>query len=226
MAIILIIEDDQLLNKGIAKVMTKEGHQVEQAYTYDDGLSIFLNRTFHLILLDVNLHEKNGMTLLKHIREKSDIPVIFITGNDTEEDMIKGFEIGCDDYIPKPFSLLLLKQRVQAVLRRTMIQNLNEKNIFIYKDLSIDYDKRQVIKSEPIKLTKTEYKLIEILTKNCGQVVTREAILEKLWDIDGQYVDENAVSVNIRRLRKKLENDPKKPEYIHTVFGVGYTWGD
>lgn len=224
MAKILIIEDDLALNKGIALVMTKEGHETTSKTTYQEGLQAFHDNTYDLILLDIQLQEGNGVELLKEIRTQSNIPAIFITGQDTEEEMIEGFQAGCDDYIPKPFSLVLLIQRVQALLRRSL--NQTKRHCYTYKNLTVDYDKRTVTKEEHIALSKNEYDLLYILTKNQGQVLTRQLLLEKLWDVNGTFVDDNALSVNIRRLRKKIEDDPKNPEFIHTVFGVGYTWGE
>lgn len=224
LADILIVEDDKLLNKGVAFALTRENHNVVSAYNYEDGYTAFLNSNVDLILLDINLPNKSGLELCAEIRKKSDLPVIFITANDTEQDVIQGFQTGCDDYIAKPFSIEVLKQRVSAVLKRTRAE---EKNVFRYKDIFIDYG-RMILKraEETVKLTSTEYKLVELLSKNKGQVLPRQLILEKLWDADGNFVDENALSVNIRRLRQKIEEDPGNPRYIITVFGIGYTWGE
>lgn len=153
-----------------------------------------------------------------------DFPVVFFTANDTEEDMIKGFECGCDDYIAKPFSIDVLKLKINAILKR---KGGESKNIFKYKDLKIDFDSRKVYKREDeIYLTVTEYKLLELLCKNKERAMTKEILLDKLWDNNGNYVDENTLSVNIRRLRKKIEDDSKNPEYIITLFGIGYILGE
>lgn len=138
--------------------------------------------------------------------------------------MVDGFKKGCDDYIAKPFSMEILRQRIKAVLKRT---NIQDKNIFKYRDITIDYNMMILKKCEKIiKLTTTEYKIVELLTKNKNQVMPRKIILEKLWDANGNFVDENALSVNIRRLRQKIEDNPKKPKYVITIFGTGYTWGE
>ena len=153
------------------------------------------------------------------------LPIIFLTANDTEENMIEGFQSGCDDYIAKPFSVELLHQRIMAVLRRS--QSASTHSLFTYLDLSVDFDKMQVmIKGNPIKLSATEYRLLELLIQNKGQVLTRSIILEKIWDCHENYVDENTLTVHIRRLRQKIENDPKNPQYIITIFGIGYTFGE
>ncbi len=224
MARILIVEDDKLLNDGISIALKKGGHTVMSGFSYNEALSLFLNNSFELILLDINLPDRSGLELCNQIRKKCDIPIIFITANDTEQDIVNGFVNGCDDYIAKPFSLEVMNRRIHAVLRRTTQE---DKNTFRSGEISINYDKMMVSKSEVlIKLTATEYKLLTLLTQNSGQVLTRDIILQRLWDTDEAFVDENAVSVNMRRLRQKIEDDPKNPKYIKTVFGIGYTWGE
>jgi len=220
---ILIVEDDILLNRGIKLALEKNNYSVLSSYSYSEGYSLFLSESFNLLLLDINLPDKSGLELCNKIRESSKVPIIFITANDTDQDIVRGFITGCDDYIAKPFSQEVLYRRIQAVLRRA---RNTESNIFSSGEILIDYDKMLVKKSdEVIKLTATEYRLLTFLTRNSGQVLTRQSILEKLWDVDEEFVDENTLSVNIKRLRQKLEKDPKKPEYIKTVFGIGYTWG-
>lgn len=220
---LLIIEDDQELNNGISFALQEAQTTIYQAFTKQEGLTIQQQHPIDLIILDVNLPDGNGYDLCKHFRTHSTIPILFLTANDTEEDMLHGFEVGCDDYIAKPFSIAILKKRIQAILKRTNQQ----KHLFTYKDLSINYDKRTVkLRGQEIYLTGTEYKIVELLTKNQGQVLTRSTLIEKVWDTYENYVDENALSVNIRRLRKKLETNPKEPVYIITVFGIGYTLGD
>ncbi len=220
---ILIVEDDILLNRGIKLALEKNNYSVACSYTYSEGYSYFTAESFNLILLDINLPDKSGLELCKQIRKTSQVPIIFFTANDTEQEVVRGFLSGCDDYMAKPFSLEVLYRRIQAVLRR---MGRTENNVFSSGEILIDYDKMQVKRAdETVKLTATEYRLLTLLTKNSGQVLTRRSILEKLWDVDEAFVDENALSVNMRRLRQKLEKDPKKPYYIKTVFGIGYTWG-
>lgn len=221
---ILIVEDDKLLNKGISYALGKSTYNVISTFNYDEGLIAFSNNSIDLILLDINLPHKSGLKLCEEIRKNSESPIIFITANDTEQDIIHGFQTGCDDYITKPFSIEILKQRIIAVLKRSSIK---EKNIFVYKNITIDYDMMILKKlKEVIKLTTKEYKLVELLAKNKGQVISKQIILGKLWDDHGNFVDENTLSVNIRRLRQKIEDDPRNPKYIITVFGIGYTWGE
>jgi DNA-binding response OmpR family regulator len=224
MAVILVVEDDILLNKGIRLVLERNKYTVISAFTYSEGYMAFLNNSVDMVLLDINLPDKSGLELCSAVRRYSQIPVIFITANDTEQEMIEGFKTGCDDYISKPFSLELLYQRIQAVLRRTEPRN---KNVFCDGEITVDYSKMLVTKGENIlKLTATEYRLLELLIKNRGQVMTRQLILERLWDTGGAFVDENALSVNMLRLRRKIEDDAASPRYIKTVFGIGYTWGE
>lgn len=220
MLTILIIEDDISLNRGVTFALKKEGYEVISAYTKEEGKVAILQNQIDFLLLDINLPDGSGLDFCKEINDKVDFPIVFFTANDTEEDMIKGFESGCDDYISKPFSIGVLKFKINAILKR----NCGEaKNIFKYKDLKIDFDSRKVHKrDEEIYLTATEYKLLELLSKNKGRAMTKEILLDKLWDNNGNYVDENTLSVNIRRLRKKIEDDSKNPEYIITLFGIGY----
>ncbi|WP_375103992.1 response regulator transcription factor [Paenibacillus sp. RS8] len=222
---ILIVEDDRLLNEGLKFMLEKENFNIIQAYSYQQAASKIQDQTLGLVLLDINLPDGSGLALCQEIRRMSSIPVIFLTANDTEQDMVTGFGLGADDYIAKPFSMVVLLQRVKAVLRRTGTDGSSE--LFQYKTITINSAKMKVYKyGQEIKLTTNEYRLLAILTENSGQVLTRRLMLEKLWDIEGNFVDENTLSVNIRRLRAKIEDDPKDCQYIKTVFGIGYTWGD
>lgn len=225
MATVLIVEDDRLLNEGLAYALGNENYDIVSAYSFEEGLAAFRCHEVHLILLDVTLPDRMGTELCKEIRLTSDVPIVFLTANDTEQDMVLGFKLGADDYMAKPFSMAVLRERVKAVLRRGGGEDNG--SLFTYKDLTIHYDKMKVIKrGEEVKLTTIEYKLLSVLAQNRNQVLTREQIVEKLWDVDGCFVDENTLSVNIKRLRSKIEDHPKRPAYIKTVFGIGYTWGE
>lgn len=220
---ILIVEDDIIINGGIRLYLEKQGYDIASAYSVQEALKQ-LDQTYDLVLLDINLPDGNGLDLCKEIRKKG-VLVIFLTANDTEEDMIEGFEQGCDDYIAKPFSVKVLAQRIKAVLRRGTI--LDKEDTFSYEGLEIDFKKMTVqVQEKPVKLSSTEFKLLACLVKNRGQVMTRAALLDKIWDCDSNYVDKNTLSVHIRRLRQKLEPDAKNPKYILTVFGIGYTFGE
>ena len=218
---ILIIEDDKILNKGVAFALKKEGYNVISAYTKQEGKTAIDNNEIDFLLLDITLPDGSGLDLCKEIKTKINFPIVFFTANDTEEDMIKGFECGCDDYISKPFSIEVLRKKVLAVLKRTGIGKFRMK----YRDLELDKEKCVVLmKGQEIHLTSTEYKLLLYLMENRGRVVTKAMLLEQLWDIDGNFVDDNTVRVNIKRLRQKLNDE--KQEYIVTVFGMGYSFGE
>ncbi len=183
-----------------------------------DGVSISVDEGEFVAVVGTS---GNGMEFCKKIRETAETPVLFLTANDTEQDMLEGFGVGCDDYIPKPFSIEVLRKKVQAVLKRT----INDTARIRYKNLEVDTDKCIVlIKEQQVHLTATEYKLLCCLIENKGRIVTKAMLLEQLWDIDGNFVDENTIRVNIKRLRQKLKDE--KQEYIVTVFGMGYTFGE
>lgn len=222
MSTILIIEDDKLLNEGISFALKSEGYGVLSAYN-GKNVEKSLKDKVDLVILDINLPDRNGIDICKQIRKDRSIPIIFLTAKDREEDIVKGFKAGGDDYITKPFSLPILKERIKAVLKR----GAAESNIYSFKELKFDFDKLYLTKNDlEIPITKIEVKLLELFIENKGRVLTRDQILEKIWDIDGDFIDENTVSVNIRRLRTKIEDDPSSPIFIKTVFGIGYMWSD
>lgn len=221
MANIFLLEDDKILSKGISIALEKDEHTVTAVYGYMEALQTYQNQRYDLFLLDVNLPDGSGLKLCQKIRETSETPVLFLTANDTEEDMLDGFSAGCDDYISKPFPLEVLRKKVQAILKRTIGDTARIR----YKNLEVDTDKCLVLlNGEEVHLTSTEYKLLCYLIENKGRIVTKAMLLEQLWDIDGNFVDENTVRVNIKRLRQKLKDE--KQEYIVTVFGMGYTFGE
>lgn len=222
MADIFLLEDDKMLSKGISIALEKDNHNVTRVYTFIAALNTYWTKRYDLFLLDINLPDGSGIKLCERIREKFETPILFLTANDTEEDMLAGFRAGCDDYIAKPFSIEVLRKKVQAILKRA---GKDDNKNFKYKDLEMDADKYLVtVKGKEIHLTSTEYKLLEYLILNKGKVVTKAMLLENIWDIDGAFVDDNTVRVNIKRLRQKLHDE--KQEYIITVFGMGYTFGE
>ena len=218
---ILIVEDDKILNRGVTFALKKEGYDVMCAYSKEEGREVILNNKIDFLLLDINLPDGSGLDLCKEIRDTGDFKIVFFTANDTEEDMLEGFGVGCDDYISKPFSIEVLRKKVLAVLKRSGVGKFRMK----YRDLELDKEKCLVLmKGQEIHLTSTEYKLLLYLMENRGRVVTKAMLLEQLWDIDGNFVDDNTVRVNIKRLRQKLNDE--KQEYIVTVFGMGYSFGE
>ena len=221
MANIFLLEDDKILSKGISIALEKDGHHVTTAYGYVEALQKYTLKKYDLFLLDINLPDGNGMNLCQKIRQTSQLPVLFLTANDTEEDMLNGYDVGCDDYISKPFSIDVLRRKVSAILKRTITETARIQ----YKDLEVDMEKCLVLlNGEEVHLSATEYKLLCYLIQHKGTVVTKAMLLENLWDKDGNFIDDNTLRVNIKRLRQKLKDDNQ--EYIVTVFGIGYTFGE
>lgn len=221
MANIFLLEDDKILSKGISIALEKDGHHVTTAYGYVEALQKYTLKKYNLFLLDINLPDGNGMNFFQKIRQTSQLPVLFLTANDTEEDMLNGYDVGCDDYISKPFSIDVLRRKVSAILKRTITETARIQ----YKDLEVDMEKCLVLlNGEEVHLSATEYKLLCYLIQHKGTVVTKAMLLENLWDKDGNFIDDNTLRVNIKRLRQKLKDDNQ--EYIVTVFGIGYTFGE
>lgn len=219
---IFLLEDDEILNKGISIALRKDGHEIVSAYGIAEAVGLYTAKAYDLFLLDINLPDGNGLELCTRIRKTMETPVIFLTADDTEEEMLAGFSAGCDDYISKPFSVEVLRKKVQAVLRRASKEGDGK---FRYRKLTVDTDRRIVqMDGDEVHLTDTQYRILEYMIANRGRVITREMLLENIWDIDGEFVDDNTVRVNITRLRRKLHDEEKK--YIATVFGVGYTFGE
>lgn len=221
MANIFLLEDDKILSKGISIALEKDGHHVTTAYGYVEALQKYTLKKYNLFLLDINLPDGNGMNFCQKIRQTSQLPVLFLTANDTEEDMLNGYDVGCDDYISKPFSIDVLRRKVSAILKRTITETARIQ----YKDLEVDMEKCLVLlNGEEVHLSATEYKLLCYLIQHKGTVVTKAMLLENLWDKDGNFIDDNTLRVNIKRLRQKLKDDNQ--EYIVIVFGIGYTFGE
>lgn len=217
-----IIEDDRLLNQGLKIALEKEGFATISAYDCKSGIRL-REQEPDLLLVDVNLPDGDGISLCRTVRQYGDIPVIFLTGRDEEEDMLGAFSAGADDYVVKPFPMKVLMKRIEAVLRRSR----EEKPFFLYKGLQIDFGSRQVSYGEKeVLLTAREYRLLEFLAKHKGQVLSKEQILEAVWDLDGLFVGENTVSVTINRLRRKIEPDVSSPVFIRNLFGQGYVFGE
>lgn len=221
---LLLVEDDKALSMGIEFTIKDEGYEVLTAATYQDGQSLFERENFDLIILDVNLPDGNGYELCKHIRSKSDVPVIFLTALDEEVNMVLGFEIGGDDYITKPFRAKELLLRIKAILRRNSKVQASENKLIsgdIIVDISTALAKK---KGKELSLTAQEYKLLLIFMTKANQVIKRDEILKELIEGAEAFFDENTLSVYIKRIREKIEENPKEPGYILTVRGLGYKW--
>ncbi|MNW39139.1 Sensory transduction protein regX3 [compost metagenome] len=219
---ILIVEDDISLNKGIALTLAQDGIIIEQAYDLTSAETLFFSRSIDLIVLDVNLPDGSGLDFCQKIRAASRVPIIFLTANDMESDIVLGFELGGDDYITKPFSLMVLRSRVMAVLRRS---DLGREDKLILGDMTFDFGKMDFRRQgQQIALSKTEQKLLKVLVSNRGQILTRDQLMDQVWIHGAEFVDENALTVTVKRLRAKIEDDPSAPKYIKTVYGLGYVW--
>ena len=219
---ILLLEDDAALGQGIRFALENDGIQVELCTALSQAQSILPGKDFDLLILDVNLPDGSGLDLLRDVRRRSGVPVILLTANDLETDIVVGLESGADDYITKPFSLAVLRARVNAQLRRgTPVQAATVE----LEGFSFDFEWMEFRKNgQLIELSKTEQRLLRVLTENRGRVLSRETLLERVWPGGGEYVEENALSVTVKRLRDKLEDTPSKPRFLKTVYGVGYTW--
>lgn len=220
---ILIVEDDIALNNGIVLSFRNDNYEMVQAFSFKEAQKNLNGMVCDLIILDINLPDGSGLELCKEIRNTSDIPIIFLTANDMEIDEVAGLELGGDDYITKPFSLAVLRARVSALLRRSEKQ---AKSLCFTVD-SFIFDFGNMVftkKGEELILSKTEQKLLYALIQNRGNTLTRDILLDKVWSEGMEFVDENALSVSIRRLRSKIEDNPSDPKYIQTVYGIGYTW--
>lgn len=212
---ILLLEDDITLGNGI-KMVLKES-QVILVHTLEDARKTLKNNEFDLLILDINLPDGSGLDLMKEQKNLSDdTPIILLTANDMEIDIVSGLELGADDYITKPFSLAIFRARVNNQLRRKK-PNIN--NVFKIDDYYFDFDNMIYRKNQKIvELSKTEQKLLRLFVENRGHTLTRELLVDKIWG--SEYVDENALTVTVKRLRGKIEDN----EYLKTVYGIGYTW--
>lgn len=219
---ILIIEDDRDLNQGLCLALQNSAHQIVSCFDLQSGRRVLAEQTVDLILLDINLPDGNGLTFLQELRKGSAVPVILLTANDTEMDVVIGLEHGADDYITKPFSLAILRARVSAQLRRAE-QTDTTHNRIVLDRFVFDFDRMEFQKEgQLIELSKIEQKLLRLLVENKGVTLSRAMLVDRIWTDGAEYVDENALSVTIKRLRDKLD----AASYIKTVYGVGYVWKD
>jgi DNA-binding response OmpR family regulator len=218
---ILLVEDDEAVALGIEYNLKNDGFEVIRAADISSAKQLF-NEEFKIILLDIGLPDGNGYEFCKYVREKSKVPIIFLTALDEEVNVVLGFDLGCDDYITKPFRLKELLSRIKAVLRRT---SNSPKTKFISGDIEVNILDAKVYKNKKeIILTAVEYKLLLYFMGYPYKIISKEEILHRLWDIQGDFVDENTPAVYVRRLREKLEDEPSKPSYLVNLRGLGYKW--
>ncbi len=224
MSKIFFVEDDLSLISGLSFALKKQGYEVDNARTIDEAEKLWQNNKYDLAILDVSLPDGSGYQLCEKIRLNSKIPIIFLTAADEETDIIMGLDMGADDYITKPFKLAVFLSKVNAILRRS--NDFNQKNTVLNSNgISVNLLNSEVIKNgETLNLTSGEYKLLCLFMENPNIILSQEQILGKLWDLNNDYIDNSTLTVYIRRLRKKIEDDPSNPTSIVTIRRMGYKW--
>ena len=220
---ILLVDDEQSIQTLLSYPLRKDGYHVTSALDGSEALRRFEEGRFDLVILDLMLPQLNGVEVCRALRSRSQVPIIMLTAKGSETDKVAGLEVGADDYITKPFSMREFRSRVKAALRRSrMGGETSEGGSIECAELTIDFDRRMVtLGTDEIKVTYVEFEILGALARSPGRVLTRETLLEHVWG-DSEYRDPRTVDVHIRHLREKLERDPKEPEYLFTVRGVGY----
>lgn len=218
---IFLLEDDDAIAMGLSYSLENEGYTVTVAKSVSQALEIINKKNFSMYLLDLTLPDGSGYSVCKRIKEIGDFPVIFLTAYDDEVNVVMGFEFGADDYITKPFRLKELLVRIKSVFRR--YNNDSGDGKIKVKDLVVNTNEAKVYKNgNEIVLTAMEYRLLLILLNNRGCVLSRTQLLENIWDVAGDFVEDNTLTVYIKRLRDKIEENPTEPKYIKTIRGLGY----
>ncbi len=220
---ILYVEDDLSLIDGLKYTLETSGYLVDNARTVKQALALYKNNQYDLLLLDVTLPDGTGFDICREVRNASTIPIIFLTASDQEISIVRGLDMGGDDYIIKPFKLNELLSRIKALLRRST--QFSKSEILEANGIKIDLMERLVWKDDVLlELPLVEYKLLCLFLQNPNHLLSREMILDRMWDGNGNYVDDNTLSVYIRRLRNKIEETPNAPKYLLTERGFGYKW--
>ena len=218
---IMIVEDDRKLNDGIVLALRENCNAFLQCRTLAEARNLLTQEEIALVLLDVNLPDGNGIDFVREVRAYSPVPILLITVNNMELDMLTGLEAGANDYITKPFSLMVLRARVAVWLRA----GIGHPDRFSMGPFDFDFRKMEFRREgRLVELSRTEQRLLRVLCENQGATVKRSMLIDSVWQGDGEYVDEHALTVTIKRLRDKLEKDCANPDYIRTVYGIGYTW--
>ena len=221
---ILYVEEDLSLIDGLKYTLEKSGYLVDNARTVKEALAFYRQNKYDLLLLDVTLPDGSGFDICKEVRNQSTVPIIFLTASDEEINVVMGLDMGGDDYITKPFKLNELISRIKAILRRST-QFSKADSVLEANGIKVDTAERLVWKSGVLlELTLVEYKLLCLFMQNPNHLLTREMILDRMWDGNGNYVDDNTLSVYIRRLRSKIEETPNTPKFLLTERGFGYKW--
>lgn len=224
----MIVEDDKTIAAGLEYTLQQDGFESILCYNFASALDILSKEIdrIDLCLFDVGLPDGSGYDLCSYVKERSDLPVIFLTAFDDEVNVVMGLDMGGDDYITKPFRIRELLSRIKSVLRRYAKQPLNKKTIEIQHIVINTLEGKVFKREEEVFLTALEYRLLLIFSNHIGQVLSRTQLLEQLWDVAGDFVNDNTLTVYIKRLREKLEDHPQTPEIIKTVRGIGYKVGE
>lgn len=219
---LLVVEDDRLLNNTLCYNLSTAWYTVDSAMTKVAATHLCEKQDYDLIVLDINLPDGNGFDFCKEVKERRlDTAIIFLTANDMESDMLRGFELGADDYVTKPFPMSVFQKKVAALITR--IQKQTGGDCYSDGNLLINFSETTAtLAGEPVTFTAMEYRLLRVFVKNPNIVLTRQVLLEKLWDIDGNFVDEHALTAAVSRVRNKIEAGGQ--QYIKTVYGMGYMW--
>ena len=220
--LVMVLEDDIDLAEGIELSLKSEELNFIMCKTITEARKALALHQFDLLIFDINLPDGNGLDFCRELKKKMQIPIVLLTAKSMEMDIVKGLESGADDYITKPFSLMVLRARIRALLRRNIIASEQEyrDSVFLFRFETMEFYKNAV----QIDLSKTEQRILYLLISNPNRILTRERLLEWVWPEGTEYVEDNALSVGIRRLRDKLEEDSSNPSYIKTVYGKGYVW--
>lgn len=215
---ILYIEDNEIIAGEIKKYLKKENIDTDIATTIREAESLMSINLYSLILLDIMLPDGDGIEFYRYTKQKYNVPTIFLTAKSSEDDIVTGIDLGADDYIVKPFSMRELTSRIKNAIKRK-----NGVEVIVLKNILFDGQNNVILKNgEPVDLTALEYKILTILFENINKIVTREYLLERIWDISSNFVNDNTLTVYIKRLREKIEDDPNSPKIIKTVRGMGY----
>ncbi|WP_277669000.1 response regulator transcription factor [Caproiciproducens galactitolivorans] len=221
---VLLVEDDLSIIDGLEFSLQKNGFNVDIARTVKEAFHAINGKTYDLLILDLTLPDGSGFDICKEVRRLSHVPIIFLTASDEEVNIVMGLDMGGDDYITKPFKLNELISRINALLRRSKFSNDAQHEISS-NGITVKLLENRVWKDKrEIELTASEYRLLCLLMQHPGSILTREIILDRLWDHNGNFIDDNTLSVYVRRLREKIEDDPENPAFLLTVRGLGYRW--
>lgn len=218
----LIVEDDRILNDGIRDILRGIGIDSFQVYTISRAIEIIKSKKIDIVILDINLPDGNGLEFCLHYKKNFDGSVIIISALDMDIDVVRGLELGADDYVTKPFSMLVLRARVQNALKKQYHQETIFIDNLVFDFTNMIYEKDGL----KIQLSVTEQKVLKLLVTNRGNVIPIDTFLEKIWDCDKEFVDKHALTVTIKRLREKIEKEPSNPKFIKNIYGIGYMWKD